>query len=654
MRTVGEVESIGRSHGPSPPESGPAVRDRGAALFVWAAWALMMLAALWFVGRFGGRVPYYDDWSDVPVLCGQEPLTGAYLWAQHAEHRIPLPKLIFVALAKLSGCDFRAGLVFNVVVLGTVAFALILAARRLRGRMSYADAFFPLALLSLGQYETFLISHAVDLVTGMALAGAILVAIAWHPRALPPGALLVAGVCVSLLTLCGAIGLALVPALVVWLGCVAVAHWRSPGPHRRGHSLLAGGLAAAALLLLGLYFVGWQKPPSEEESPTCPGLRFALRTGVEFLSMGFGPAAKAFWPVSGLGVLVVGLSGLAALALAGWRQPAERLRALGLFLFLGGLATLALAVGWGRSGYGPGAAFQARYLTYTAPVLCGVYLAWGLCRPPELARFAQTCLFTLTALMFSLNTSLGLNHGYAHRQQMDAFEHDLQAGMPADALAQRHGRFLFPWPPSNPDTEYLAARLRLLHRAAVGPFRYLADDPVPVEVPLPVVPAATSQMTWANGTGQAWGEAPHLVFALAQPRRVYGVRLRYAVTLPQPLAPAAERLRVFWKRGSQEPFARERSYWIPLREPEPAEKTVTIWIWDEIEQLRIDPAGGPCTLQLAELVLLVPALSEFSREPPASAGSALAGGSRLNGEVIRGRALSRPRLVRGSQNRRRL
>jgi hypothetical protein len=105
--------------------------DIWAPRIVWGVWAVLVLAALSFVRRYGSDVPFFDEWDIVPFLTG-EKVTAAWLWAQHNEHRIPIPKLVLLALYGLSGDDFRAGMVFNVLALGALAFVLIRAAAKLR------------------------------------------------------------------------------------------------------------------------------------------------------------------------------------------------------------------------------------------------------------------------------------------------------------------------------------------------------------------------------------------------------------------------------------------------------------------------------------------------------------------------------------------
>ena len=98
-----------------------------------------------------------------------------------------------------------------------MAFAMIWIAKRLRGRMSYADAFFPLALLHPGHCPCLLWSTPVEFPP--VLAGTLLLIIVWGDAQLRLGTAILAGICLVLLPLCGGPGLALVPALALWARC---------------------------------------------------------------------------------------------------------------------------------------------------------------------------------------------------------------------------------------------------------------------------------------------------------------------------------------------------------------------------------------------------------------------------------------------------
>lgn len=276
----------------------PSDADRGAVLLVWGTWALMLLAALAFVGKYGSNVPHSDDWFLVPVLSGEQPVTAGWVWAPHAEHRIPLARLTQVALYRLTGCDFRAGMFFQVCVLGILSAVMIRAARALRGWTAYTDVFFPLVWLNWGNCRSLLWSWQVAFLILVALVSVVLLVMV--RRGSRPGAkaALLAGLCLVLLPLCGPTGLVFVPPFTVWLAWVGAGLRRSPEPGDRRTGLVVwalllalavgwgraghgewSGLAKHYVILLmpalcGLYFIG-------QTSETVAG-RW-LRAGVFFL-----------------------------------------------------------------------------------------------------------------------------------------------------------------------------------------------------------------------------------------------------------------------------------------------------------------------------------------------------------------------------------
>src|SRR5689334_13338668 len=145
-----------------------------SVLFVWSLWLLMLLAALGFVWRYGSNVPYLDDWDIVPTMTRHQPVTASWLWSQHNEHRVPVPRIIDLALFWGVGRDFRVGMYFNVLLVGALAFGMIITAKRLRGRTSYSDAFLPLLLLNWGQGLNFIWSWQTEFFLSTVLAGIVL------------------------------------------------------------------------------------------------------------------------------------------------------------------------------------------------------------------------------------------------------------------------------------------------------------------------------------------------------------------------------------------------------------------------------------------------------------------------------------------------
>src|SRR5438067_13717672 len=110
-----------------PPTTGPAARR---AAVVTAVWAAMSAAAVGFVLAFGVNFPFMDEWATVPALAVPWP-DPAWLWEQHNEHLLPLPRLVYWAAFRLTG-DLRAGMLVSALAWSALAKLLADAARAVR------------------------------------------------------------------------------------------------------------------------------------------------------------------------------------------------------------------------------------------------------------------------------------------------------------------------------------------------------------------------------------------------------------------------------------------------------------------------------------------------------------------------------------------
>jgi hypothetical protein len=477
-----------------------AVSAWGAPLLVWGVWGALVLGGLVYVLRFGSQIPFMDDWNWVPMQTGAQPLTFDWLWEQVDDHRAPLSKLLILGVYTVAGDDIRAGFVANILALGALAFAMICTAKKLRGWTHYADVFFPLAVLNFDN-EITLMGLGVSIVPSTVVAGLLLLLIARSGHRLTFGAALGAGVGVLLLALIGTTGLALVPALALWLGYIGFRYWRSPGAGGKRKGLLVWGLAAAALFMVPLYFIDYQKT-----TPRSAGLPASLRTSFQFLSCSFGQAAAyatpdriisawpallgsifghAAWypfgdyrddpvaPVLGFGLVILALVSTGLLARVWYQKPWERARALGLFMFLGTTGCLAVGIGVARSGFGPGAGYETRYVPLAMPVLWGLFFIWELYGARVGRLVVGACLLIPLLLLWPLNVMELIQYGARHRKKLDAVEGEVRAGKSAVEVVTRYGKFLNDQYKPNK----LAAYVNMLRRAAIGPFRHLSDGP---------------------------------------------------------------------------------------------------------------------------------------------------------------------------------
>ena len=459
-----------RSTLPAPAPLAPAQprepRTRLPAVFVWAVWLAMAIAAHSFLGQWASRIPFYDDVEMATALHPEAIRDLDWLWSLHNEHRIPLPRLLFVGLVEATG-DFRAPMHLEVVILAALSAAMILAVGRIRGRTEYADAFFPLLFLHWGNTENLLMGFQISLMLPAAFGCLVWMSAAVSGAVPSRAAIAVAGLSLLMLPLCGGHGLTQVPALTAWLGLsgLALVLSRDPVARRRGWAM--GVFALLSCALVGVYFVGFQFPPGSEQAHS---LARVARTTGQFLSLALGPGAKGLWPWSIWFVGLAGAAGLALLARAFALRPEQRLRASALVAGMLGILTMGLAAGYGRAGDYEDYGFALRYVTLPAPLLCAAYFAWTMYARPESARFFQTLLCTAAAAMLAENVRVGLDYAGGRAGLAAGIESDIAEGRTLEDVAARH------WHEVYTSQEGCEGRFGLLARGGYAPFDVYRDE----------------------------------------------------------------------------------------------------------------------------------------------------------------------------------
>ena len=425
----------------------------------------MLALFLWLYLPASSPIPLAEDWYTVPLVSGQPVDLASWLWEQNNEHRMPIARLLLLAVLKVAGGDYRAGGLLNMALLALGAAALILFARRVRGRTDVADAFFPLTLLNFGHSVdvlfpfqiTFVLSLFFILIVGCAV---------FLPSALatPRGSAVVGGA-LLLLPLSGFIGIAFLPAMATYLFYVGwccrsgIHGW----PRRRGAGAWLMAAAGGSLVLGGLYFIGYEHP---SWNPPNPGVVLSMKIVLKLLSLGFGAAAYAWWEPAIVGAVVV-------LAIScGWAllrilsgSPVNS-QALGPAVFLANGIAFAVAVGWGRAGYAPEIGIPLRYVSIALPAFIAAYLVWAA-SPSRAGLAIQRGLALTLLILLPANTRAGHVH-FAdwYRDGMTSLRADLAAGMPIEDLAREHQPFLVHWW----TPEELARHMRMLRDADVPPF----------------------------------------------------------------------------------------------------------------------------------------------------------------------------------------
>ena len=588
---------------------------RFVTVFVWGTWALMLLGNLILVNTYTTNYPFSDE-----LYLITQSLTPQWLWQQHAEHRVPLAKLIWLGSLQLTNYDFRVGNSISVLAVGAVAFAMMWTARRLRGWTTLSDTFFPLAFLNFGQGINFLWWIVFHHILAPLLACCLLMIILLRGKQLTPRYAILVGTCLVLLSLSGPGGLPYALALAIWLGYRGSLYWRSASElHGRRDCLLMMGLALLAVLLVGLYFVGYTSALGTAAVIPEVSLKASLETSIQFLSISLGPAVKPYWRLAGSVVLTLLMLSVAVLIAVLFKEPEERLRALGLLLFIGATGSLMLIVGRARAGLGEEYALSGVHLNMALPVLCCAYFIWIVYGKPGISTLVQMCMFTGMCLFFLPNLASGLGVGRYFSSARQAFEQDMRAGVPPFILAERHIGFLNP---ATDDIKGIALLLRQMQQAGMPQFRDMAPDPAFREVALPVAPVGMNQVIWHNGVGDNYAGDPSQAsvdFALTEPRFVYAIRLTYAYG-DKTHGWAA--FRMSWGDGDHNNRRNAavsgckggtslsvetipQGMW-SRRFRGGRQKTITIWVNSTIDGFRICPDTKPFSFAVSEITLLVP------------------------------------------------
>lgn len=424
----------------------------GLGLALGAVWVAFTVSAVLFVYTFGSNAPYADEWEFVPALVGVEPGLP-WLWAQHNEHRLPLPRAVYLILFRWTH-DFRAGSYLQVGILSALALALMRYAARLRGRPDWPDAFFPVSLLHLGHWENFIMGYQLCFVTYAVVVTGLVVVALNASRATAGRDGLRAGLLLVALVLTGGTGLAAAPPVAVWVLYLAGLTWRAG---RRTRAALVAGLAVLALLYYVPYFTDYMPPPHHPPKSYDPGA--ILMVAAQAWALALGPGVAGVWPAVWAGevALMVATAWLVAR-----RSPDDRVAAWGLLAVWAGGALLALAIGHGRAAMGPEMGLYSRYALLTWPLIGGAYLAWV--RAGRKGVPAAVCL--LTVLAFLPNMGTGMTIGQSIREHYRRMAADVAEGRSAAEIVAVH----FPRSPNQFQEERAVRGIPLLQAAGIGLF----------------------------------------------------------------------------------------------------------------------------------------------------------------------------------------
>jgi hypothetical protein len=423
--------------------------------------ALLALApALWLaslVNRYGVDVPYNDQWSELPVFekAFSGRLTFHDLWEPHNEHRILFPRLVFIALARLTQWNVRAELAAIFLLAGVIAWNLFVLLRRTWPgdpvRALLLAFLVNLCVFSPIQHQNWLWGFQLQFLAPIACLTAVLALPEhWSARrfAAAAGALCV----VSSFSLASGF-LVWVATLPVWLARFPKATWARAG------FLWMLGLAAC----LGLYLHGYTSPTHTFPLPS-PFAEPRLFANV-FLGLLGQPMATAFAKAWLAMAIALGLAGACLYAVSLWavaRSPTLRERPTTVaWACLGAHALLATGlVTLGRAGAGDGSVFASRYTTLTLPLWVSLFvLVLLLAEADREATRPRGWRTAVPLLAIGLLLAWSIPSGHLGRDDMEARFVRMSEGKARLVMA--------PLFPRQPLPDYLGAqRLSLLQKSA--------------------------------------------------------------------------------------------------------------------------------------------------------------------------------------------
>ena len=403
---------------------------------------------------YGPRLPYSDDWNLVPIITRRVPLTLNWLWAQHNEHRIVIPKLAFIILYRTTSADFRSVIYLNIAILSLLSAASILTMATIRGRIVLTDAFYPLLLMHLGQNAFFwgfqfqftLVTVLVCLISLVAI---------YSGQTLKISAVILIGLLTLLLPVSGGNGLLYVPGIALWLGIRTLCQVKNLATQeairttsdcntyraaRRAQMIMLGFLATSIALSI-TYFVGYKHVPHPWPAATMKQLAAAI---LHLLAAGFGQFSTTHWPLFAIASAMLTVASFAYATFLSFHpktSPILRWRAIDIAACMMAFVPVALGVAYGRGGQ---ASFPTQhYSTLALPILYWSFMSFsqGIRRPAT--KFIQIALCLMLSFLWVKYASSAIQGGRSSIIETTEIERELSDGATIEEIVDHHILQLF-------------------------------------------------------------------------------------------------------------------------------------------------------------------------------------------------------------------
>ena len=402
---------------------------------------LMMIAVFCCDFTRGFRYPWSDEWDFVPILTGSAPFSFKWLWAQHNEHRIVIPKLVYFLSFNVVP-DFKIPILLTLVAMGGCSFVMMTAALMPGKGNPFLLLAFPMLLLNmtLGYHQWgFHVQFASSTILLCLLLSAIVSMQNSSARSIAGFPAIAAAVVLLLLPLCGMNGvlpsLVLIPYFLLRGGNQA-RRGDAPGSRSWGIGIFLS--SACAAMITGMIFVNYHSVPHPWSDPDA--FQFIAATMHVFSApLSFGPAGLMTGIIISCLVLFAVVQIIKQTRLGWLAEGRINWCKVDLLAFFIAMLLLALGLGWGRGGRGWPQGIDGHYSLLMVPLLCALFAAclqngWG-----KLSRGAWLVIL----ITFCFHGLASVRHHPFVDKKSRKIDSSIEAGAPVDQLLALHINDLF-------------------------------------------------------------------------------------------------------------------------------------------------------------------------------------------------------------------
>ncbi|HEY9850410.1 MAG TPA: hypothetical protein V6D28_13170 [Leptolyngbyaceae cyanobacterium] len=343
-------------------------------LYILIGYLIPLALLLWFVANFSVNVPFLDQWVLVDFFEKVESKTANLgdLFAQHFEHRLFIPRIIFTILAFSSNWNVKLeqGCSVILAILSFYAMYKLSAIQETNNKQLFHLANISISMLyfSLVQFGNWLWGFQLQwYLPNFCIILAVF--ILYVPKSLSAYLkVLIAGLFCFLASFSSSHG------LLSWLAMIPALLYFESNSSRRKKIILIWILMF--ILCCFIYSIGYQKPASSTDlfffikKPLIALAFILMMVGSSSVGLVINPALAGFFIM--INFLFLNSYYFKSLGSQFARNAAPWL-SLGWFSML-----VVLTIGLGRVGYGVGNALQTRYTTGTILIVISCLQMWRL------------------------------------------------------------------------------------------------------------------------------------------------------------------------------------------------------------------------------------------------------------------------------------